>query len=490
MTDRAILISIFSFVLGVFASSIVFISPLVGLLFFVIACGVLVAEKVWEGRVGSEVFLIFLALTSFSLGGLRYAVKDFHELKVPLSEGVVVSEPEFRDNATRLVFKSDNGEKVLVSTDLYSPVEYGDRVVIGAKFERPGIIASETGRSFDYAKYLAKDDIYYTASFAEVEVVGSGFGHPLKSGILRAKKSFVERVRATFAEPYASLLSGLLLAGKDAMPKDILDEFRRAGLIHIVVLSGYNITIIADFLRRVFEKFFLLTKFAAIPALASGASIAGIILFVLMTGAEATVVRASLMVLTVIVAKMLGRKYSASRALLLAGFLMLLENPKVLVFDPSFQLSFLATLALIYVVPIVEKYLSRGALAKWDTLRTTIATTLSTQLTVLPLLVYMMGEISLVSLPANILVLLIIPYTMFLGFIAAGFSYISTFVALPIAFVANLFLAWILGVGEFFSNLSLASVAVPEVPFILVALTYLGGTLIYLWRNSPRRSAS
>jgi competence protein ComEC len=482
--SKSVLTFIFAFALGIFVSSFVFVPPLVLLLITCVALLSLLAEKIFKNAISPEALLLSVVLTAFALGGLRYAVKDFHEPITPSLEGVVVSESEQRDNTTRFVFRANNNEKALVSTGLYEEINYGDRVVLKGKFERPGIIEdTDGGRPFDYARYLAKDDIYHTMSFAQVEVVSAGHGNFLKAALFKVKTSFVYKAKEVFAEPYASLLAGLVVSGRDAMPRNILDEFRRAGIIHIVVLSGYNVTIIAEFLRRAFEKFFLFTRYAAIPAVASGASIAGIIFFVLMTGAEATVVRASLMVLTVIVAKMLGRDYSAPRALLLAGFVMLLENPKILVFDPSFQLSFLATLALIYVVPIVEKFLK--FIPDNLTLRTTIATTLSTQLTVLPLLVYSMGNISLVSLPANVLVLLIIPYTMLLGFLATTLSYISGVLALPLAYLAHLLLAWIIFISSFFGNMKFASLTVPVMPFWLVLIAYLAlfGVIAYLSRE-------
>ncbi|OHA92275.1 MAG: hypothetical protein A3J09_02225 [Candidatus Zambryskibacteria bacterium RIFCSPLOWO2_02_FULL_51_21] len=462
--DRAILISIFSFAFGILVSSFFFVPPVVGAFLVFIAAGILAGEKVWSGKIEKQVLFVALVLISFSFGSLRYAIKDFYEPIVPASDGVVASEPEQRDNATRFVFESDNGEKVLVSTGIYSSVQYGDRVKLRSNFTIP-----EPFDGFDYPAYLSKDDIYFVANFAKVEIISSGHGNPVKSALFKLKRSFTGRIKETFSEPYASLLAGLIVAGRDAMPKDILEEFRRAGIIHIVVLSGYNITIIADFLRRVFEKAFLSAGILR-PRLASTVSIVGILLFVIMTGAQATVVRAGLMVLAVIAAKMLGRKYSAPRALILAGFVMLLENPKVLVFDPSFQLSFLATLALIYVVPVVEKYL-KFITEIWD-LRITIATTIGTQLTVLPLLIYSMGNFSLVSLPANVLVLLIIPYTMFLGFAAALLSYVSAFLALPLAYLAHLLLVWILFVSNFLGNMPFASVAVPHVSAWIIAFAY------------------
>ncbi|MDP2650986.1 MAG: ComEC/Rec2 family competence protein [bacterium] len=475
MDQRKVILFISSFVFGVFLSSFLSIPPLLSVLLLLIAGAILLSEKIWNKNVSKEIFLIFLFIISFSLGTLRYAVKDFHIGTPPSEEfrGIVVSEPEPRDNTTRFVVKTET-EKVLVYDKLYSQVKYGDEVVVRGELEKPEIIEDETGRPFNYPEYLAKDDIYYTASFVETEIVSSGHGNPIKKFLLDTKQSFVLKTKVILAEPHASLLSGLIVAGKQAMPKDILEEFRRAGVVHIVVLSGFNITIIADFLRRVFQYLFMRAKFLPIemgPKLAAGASILGIIFFVLMTGAEATVVRAAIMVLAVIAAKMFGRDYSAPRALVAAAFIMILVNPKILVFDPSFQLSFLATTGLIYVAPIVEKYL------KWVTekggVRGMLATTVATQVTVLPFLVYSMGEVSLVSLPANILILLTIPAAMLIGFIATMLAYISPLLAIPFAYVTHLILSWILGVSHVLGNLTLASVHVSFLSIWIVVVIYL-----------------
>ena len=466
----SIFVFIAGFVLGVLFSSFISIVPLVSLFIIIIGLTLLIAERIWNKRINKEVLFLSLLFLSFGLGALRYSVKDFHEPLIPDSQGVVVNEPEQRENTTRFVLRADNGEKVLVNADLYSPVQYGDRVEVVGKFEKLGVI-DNGGRPFDYGKFLAKDDIYHVLNFAEVDVLSSGHGNLIKDRLFKVKKSFVSKIKEILSEPYSSLLSGLIVSGREAMPKDILEEFRRAGVIHIVVLSGYNITIIAEFMRRIFQNFFLITRIRAAPRLAAAASIIGVISFVLMTGAEATVVRAAIMVLTVIVAKMFGRNYSASRALLVAGFVMLLENPKILVFDPSFQLSFLATLALIYVVPIIDRYL-KAIPEKWG-LRMIVATTLATQLTVLPLLVYSIGDFSLVSLPANILVLLAVPLTMLVGFIATLIAYVSSILALPLSYITHLLLVWILGVSSTLGNLSFASVPVQPISIWLVTFLFL-----------------
>lgn len=435
--------------------------------------------------------MLSLVMLSFGLGALRYAIKDFHQRLIPTFTGVIVSEPDEKENTTRFVLRSDNGEKLLVSTDLYSPIHYGDQVEVSGKLAEPGSISDGPGRPFDYAKYLAKDDIYFTMSFARVEVLSQGHGNQIKRALFKLKHSLIAKMREIFNEPESSLLAGLIVAGKAAVPRDILEAFRRAGVIHIIVLSGYNVTIIADFIRRICEHLFLWLRMgmnlpAQIgPRAAALASVFGIILFVLMTGAEATVVRAALLVLTVVMAKMLGRSYSAPRALLAAASLMLLHNPKILVFDPSFQLSFLATGGLIYLSPVVESYLGRVP-AGWG-LRATLAATIATQTAVLPFLIYSTGSVSLVSLPANVLILLFIPATMLGGFIATLVAYVSPLMALPFSYFAHLLLAWILLVSDYLGNLSFAYVASPQFPFWVVLLCY-AGLIIILARRANNYS--
>lgn len=463
---NSIFVFIFGFISGILVSSFVFVAPLVSVFIIIVGSVVLIAEKVRQKSIGKEILFLSLALLSFGLGVLRYSIKDFHEPLVPTATGIVVSEPEYRDADTRFVFKANNGEKVLVSTDLYSAVAYGDEVEVAGKLKEPGVIAGDDGRNFDYAKYLSKDEIYHTMSFAKVSIISHGHGNPVRRILLKIKNSFVTKTKEILAEPYASLLSGLIVSGKEAMPKDILEEFRRAGVIHIVVLSGYNITIIAEFIRTVFRSATL--------------SIIGVIFFVIMTGAQATVVRAALMVLAVMLAKMFRRKFSAPRALLVTAFLMLIENPKILVFDPSFQLSFLATSALIFVSPIFERHL-KWCPERWG-LRIILAATLATQTVVLPYLVYTMGIFSLVSLPANMLILLFVPTTMLVGFVATLVAFLSSVLALPFAYPAHLLLAWILGVSGTLGNLSFASVTIPPVSIWLVVLIYL--TMIIFVRRS------
>jgi len=124
-------------------------------------------------------------------------------------------------------------------------------------------------------------------------------------------------------------------------------------------------------------------------------------------------------------------------------------------------------------------------------IRTVLATTVATQITVLPFLIYSMGNVSLVSLPANILILLFIPIVMFVGFVATLLSYISYFVALPLSYVTHLILSWILGVSHYLGNLTFATLSISIFPFWVVIIVYMVLTIFVMrWRNYLRKSAS
>lgn len=488
-TDSVISFSIASFILGVFVSSFFFIPPLVSIWLLVVGLGIYVSEKLYRGRIELSILFLLILIFGFSLGSFRYSLKDFYIEETPSEIGIVSNQPEARENGVRFLFKAENGERALVSSSsssLYTDVSYGDKVRVSGSFEKPGVIEGEgVGRDFDYGKYLSKDDIYHVMYRAEVQIISANNGFWLKKYLFGIKDHFSQEARDILSEPYASLLLGLLVAGRDALPEDILEGFRRAGVIHIVVLSGFNIALVAEFLRRVFHHLGVFLKLNRVPLFSAIASVLGIGLFVIMTGGEATVVRAGIMALIVIVGRTLGKEYSASRALVMAGFLMVLENPKILVFDPSFQLSFLATLGLIYVLPILEEKLH--FLPERFGFKEIVAQTLSTQLTVLPLLTYSMGDISLVSLPANILVLVVVPWVMLFGFIAILIGFVSNFLALPITYLTHLLLSWILNVSGFFGGLSFASLKTPPLSLWVVFLVYaLGVYAIKRFRNSSQ----
>ena len=412
-------------------------------------------------------------------------------------EGIITGEPDRRENSTRLVvgveavqgaegkMESVSREqvRVLITSERYSAWEYGDKIKISGKLEKPENFTSSTGREFDYVSYLAKDNIAYQMLYPKLTLLAHSQAGFISQKLFEIKHAFTRGIESVIGEPESALLAGLLLGAKHSLGKDILEDFRRAGVIHIVVLSGYNITIVSDFIMRLLG--FLPRAFGfTLGGL-------GIVMFALMTGGAASTVRASTMAFLVLVAKATGRNYMASRALFVTAFGMVMWNPHILLSDPSFQLSFMATFGLIYVSPIVEEkfspLLSRFIPEKFH-IRELALSTLSTQIFLLPLLLYQTGMFSLVALPANLLILGAIPFTMLMGFVTGVLSFISTTLALPFAFVANFLLAYIIAAAKFFSRLPFSVFTLNSFPFWLVVVIYaFYFRVLYKFHKNPAR---
>jgi competence protein ComEC len=480
-------LSIFAFGLGVFLHSFLNTNLYFSIFLIVLSLVVFVyyyylIDQKLSVIVSLGIFILFLGVgfLRFDLGGLnnRDVLGGLVGEKVSII-GVVVDEPEVKENSTILVIKNNKDDsKILLTVRQYPRFNYGDELKVIGKLEKPKNFKNKNGREFDYISYLAKDGIQYKIFYPKVELLSVSNGNKIKEKLFLIKNSFLSQIRRVIPDPHVSLLGGLVVGAKESLGKDLQDDFRRTGLIHIVVLSGYNITIVAEFIMRIFS--FLPRIFG----LSFGAL--SIVLFAIMTGASATIVRASIMAILVILARLTGRTDDITRSLMLAGCVMVLQNPKILVFDPSFQLSFMATLGLIQLAPRIERYFK--FLPTKFQLREAAVATISTQIFVLPLLLYMMGELSLVAVFVNLLVLIFIPITMLLGLLTGVVGMVSLFLSLPFAYLTYFLLAYELKMVEIFSSLPFASINISYFPFWLMIFVYLIYLILFLLNLSSTTS--
>jgi competence protein ComEC len=359
--------------------------------------------------------------------------------------------------------------KVLVrSGDIVRPT-VGDIIRVKGSLSLPGVIAGEKDRPFDYHLFLLKDGITATIGFAITNKTGEDKGFWFKKSLISIKNYFLDNINQAVAGDSGGLLVGLIIGDKSGISDAVNNIFARVGLSHIIVLSGYNISVVAGIL--VAGLAFISTTVSWV------AGFVGIIIFVLMTGASSTAMRAGLMAGVVILAKVLGRQFNFSRALFGAGILMILWNPLTLT-ELSFQLSFLATWSLVLVVPyfedIVFKKWGRGS---WQEI---LATTLGVQILVMPLLLYKIGMFSLVFIISNLLVLPLIPWIMFLGLVIGSVYGFLPFVLQPLVWFTSLILKFILLVAKLLGGLSWSAIAIPSFPIWLLIIIYIG-IFIWLW---------
>lgn len=484
MDKQAIYFFIGSFIFGVAIDSLLRVDLAVVYVLFGLAA-VLGGFFAWKKE--RRVFLVAILVFGLALGFMRIAVDDLKISDIILDEylgvnvvveGVVINEPDIRETHTRITVEIDTifddalspTTNMIFSVDRFPQFTYGDRIAFVGELTKPENFETDNGRIFDYVNFLAKDNIHYTIPFPETVFVNGGEGNPIKEKLFALKNAWLHKVSERIPDPESSLLGGLVVGAKQSLGEQLEEDFRKTGIIHIVVLSGYNVTIVAEAIMR---------ALAFLPMAASASvGVIAIILFAIMTGASATIVRASIMALLVVIARATGRTSEVTHALFIAAFFMVLHNPLIVLYDPSFQLSFLATIGLIYLAPLIEKHFKLVP-TRWQ-LREFAVATIATQLFVLPLLLFMTGEFSLVALPVNLLILIFIPITMLFGFLAGTIGFLSSSLAFPFAWIANVLLSYELYVVDLFSNFSLASINIPSFPLWLAFTLYAGfGYWIY-----------
>ncbi len=390
--------------------------------------------------------------------------------------GQIIDEPDKRETNQKLTvsIRKDLAEStILISADLDGDFKYGDKINLSGKLEKPANFITDQGKEFDYVNYLRKDGIFYVMKNTKVEVLSQGNGNKIKSTLFYAKEKFLEKIGIVIPDPENMLMGGLILGEKSSFSKELRQSFVNTGTIHIVALSGYNVTIIAEWIMKLFSVFPI--------NIGIGAGILTIVLFVVMTGGSSTAIRAGIMAVLAIIARATGRNYDVARALLLAGVIMILVNPFVLAFDVSFQLSFIATVAVIFLAPKIEKYFLW--VPKKFGLRDIVSVTCAAYIFVMPFILYKMGNLSLVALPANILILPFIPLTMLLGFLTGFFGLIWHILAIPLGWISYLLLHYELSVIGFFSNLPFAAFTIPDFPLFIVIIIYAYFTYKLFWNN-------
>lgn len=412
-----------------------------------------------------------------------HALDGFTEQVVNL-EGIIIDEPDVRETYTNIVLDVNRisnvlykNSYVLVRVPTYPEFRYGDEVLVVGKLITPKNFEAEGQvRAFDYRAYLAKDNIYYQMYFPKVTVVSHGKGSAIREKLSNIKSSLIKNISQNIPEPESSLASGITLGAKQSLGDELLQKFRETGVAHIVVLSGYNIAVVAGIISRlvIFMPFSIRLVMSAL----------GIILFAVMVGGGATVVRATIMALIIILARVLGREGDALRALALAGGIMVFMNPMILLNDVSFQLSFSATLAIVVFVPVIEKYF---IFISNHVLREIVATTFATQIFVMPLILYHMGTVSLVGFISNIFILPVVPLAMLVVALVAVFAWVPL-VGSVLAIFAYVVLAYIVIAVEIFAKTPLASLEGILFPLwmLFIAYMFLGLYIIKNFRHTVR----
>ncbi len=408
--------------------------------------------------------LIFISIVRFifflpKIQNYNSAVNHIVEVK-----GLIISPPDIRLDNQRIVIRPDKEESnILVIIPRNIDISYGDKVSVSGFLEKPENFITSVGKEFNYKRYLSNQDIYFIIKKARIKILLHNKASKLKLFLYKLRNSFMRNIERVLSPPQSDLAEGLILGTRGGFDKNMHDRFISTGTIHIIALSGYNVTIVAEGVMKLFGLIF-----SQIISIIFGILI--IILFIIMTGLSATAVRAGIMAIILLFGRLTDRTYDAGRALVIAALLMITYDLRTLT-DISFQLSFLATAGVLFITPKVISWVHFVPMRL--KLRELVATTIAATISVLPILLYITGIFSVVSLPTNVLILPFIPLTMFFSFIIGILGFISPILALPFGYIAHLLLVYILSIIHFFASLPFASFTTKSFPLIITILVYI-----------------
>lgn len=356
--------------------------------------------------------------------------------------------PHTSGNKNQMTLKNETGSNVLFETSSYGHFFYGDRIEVEGQIKK-----------INQNSYL-KNKIFYKISSNKTKIIKQNTGNKFVYTLYFLRSSFFNKIKDIFPSPHGELVAGLTVEGSDAISKDFKEKFRKTGLSHIVALSGTNVAILIEAVTVVCKKLRREIRFGIMYLFIIG--------FALMTGLSSTVMRASLMATISVSGDVMRRKYNALRGLFIALLVMSLWNPYTPIYDISFQLSFIATLSMLTIVPVLNLLLVR--IISHETLRETLSTTLSAEILVSPLILYYSGNFSIIAPVANVLVVPFIPFAMLLGALPVLFSF-SNMLARVVSLPGYFLVSYIFFIVEFCSGLSFASTTI-HIPLTILVGVY------------------
>ena len=373
-----------------------------------------------------------------------------------------------------------NGEKIKAKAIVnltsenndFSSLNIGNNYKITGKLRLP--FKASNPSQFDYSKYLKnfKAHTILYAEYTDCEKIDSTLG--IKWRFLQKLNNIRTEIINTHSlylkSPNLEILGGVVFGDDAVAPPDyVKDTFKNSGLLHILAASGMNVAFIYGFWYFILSRLRINTKFTII----SGMLV--VILYTLMTGLGASVVRAALMLLFVLAGKLIDRDSHSVSLLSFVATLMLIYNPSY-INDIGFQLSFIVTFGLLTTANAVMVILQKTKIPNW--LCAEILIPIVSQLWVAPLQMFYFNTISTYSILANIAIMPFISIISFGGFVSSLLAIIkpiSIYICRILDYILNFCLTILLNISNYFSDLphSLIETTHPIVIQILIYYTIL-----------------
>ncbi|MCL5882772.1 MAG: ComEC/Rec2 family competence protein [Actinobacteria bacterium] len=330
-----------------------------------------------------------------------------------------------------------------------------------------GIPESTPGADFDYGEYLQRRGVNaeISGSFERMEVSPERRG-----GASGAVDAVRRHARDTLSlgdwGPASELLQGMVLGDDEQIPDGVISDFRGSGLLHLLAVSGQNVVLLG------FVVMLLCRAFRAPRLAATGLAMAVICLYVPLTGAGPSIVRAGIVGVLGLAAYLFSRQTNAYHFLALAAAMILSINPWSLL-DPGFQLSFGAVIAIFSVAPVLRRPLAALPAA----LREGVGITTAASIVTAPVMMYHFQQVSIVTVPANVAAEVVAGPVMFLGTLSILLAPLSSLAAWTLNALATICTGYLIVVAHFFASMpgAVYSSGRPRLLAIIIFYVMLAG---------------
>lgn len=398
--------------------------------------------------------------------------------------GVVIEPPDVRDAKSLLVVLPDSplGEDVRhkpirtpirVHAERYPTFAYGDRLEIRGSLDEP-----KAFDNFNYPLFLERFHI-----FAEmlrprfVKIISHNRGSPLMAHLYALRASTESYIQRQLPEPEASFLGGILLGEKRSIPADIQEALQNTGTVHLIVISGSNITVLLGILLYFLPFSQKRHQFYATVLIA--------LFITLLSGAPASVLRGAMVACVSQYIKSRSRFPWPTPFLLFSAALLLLGNPLLLVADSGFQISFAAFAGLVYFSTPLQNYLERFRLIKRlpEAIQESITQSLAATLGISALSFKLFGQLSFIGLVVNPIALWTIESISLLGLLLVTLGwipYLATLLKYPLWLCLHFTLTMILWAGQWKIGILHSHFSA-----LTTILVYLGIAIIFVLRRHP-----
>lgn len=339
-------------------------------------------------------------------------------------------------------------------------LEYGDLIEIKGEYSAPEVARNYKG--FDYSQYLKTLNIYGTIKVEESKIINKNQLSPILISINNIKEKMIDNANRNMPKRTANLLLGILIGERDNIQEDIIESFRTANLSHILAVSGAHTSYI------ILGITYLISKSKTPKRIGYIITIINLLIFIIITGASYSVVRACIMAIVVIGAKICYRKENFFTSICISLIIILIQNPFA-INDIGLKLSFMGTAGIVIFNKSITNFFIKLKIKQ--KIAEALSVTFSAQLMIMPITILNFNTISLTFFISNILASPLLGIIIIFGFISIFISSILNPISKVLFLILHIFLELLILVSKVTEKIPGSSILV-KTPNILFAIVY------------------